>query len=357
MIYIGVRFGTIELIRSINSRIYEVQQTIVDCVSNQCADQPDNCQEMVKVAKAQLSVRLLISMAKQIVQEKILHQIYNNPLQKARLCQWWYRFRYSVAGSAIKFVDTGTSSEIRRCIMQYYWNTQSKFNALIAQFDRKHAYLATVLSILDSNSAFLNFRMRTTDAEQAEFIPSNELPEGKLTALMRKPEEKEVPVEIFTEKFPIPFKLGSCLQACDIDHRGVKVYDIEFHFVDSWGIIIGDKIRQRTDPAKGIKFHRIGYTNKSQWEVQKIFDHFNDFYMENEQLKEGTFSSRKYNIIKNNCINFTKEFVEALLEGDKQLKSKHWPPRVLRQPPINDKACGFSSCFIPPNMPEDQQDN
>ncbi|KAL3099695.1 hypothetical protein niasHS_003150 [Heterodera schachtii] len=327
---------------------------IVDCVSNQCADQPDNCQEMVKVAKAQLSVRLLITMAKYIVENRILYQIYNKPLQKARLCKWWYRFRYSVAGSAIKFADTGTLSQIRIDILQYYLDTQSKLKALIAQFDSKHAYLATVLSKLDSNSAFNNFQMHTTDAEQAEFIPSNELSAGKLNVLMRKPEEKEVPVELFTEKFPIPFKLGSCLQACDIDHRGVKVYDIEFHFGCSEGIFIGDKIRKREDPTKGIKFHRIGYTNKSQWEVQKIFDRFNDFYMENEQLKQGTFSSKKYDLRKNNCIDFSKEFVEALLEGDKQLKSKHWPPRVLRQPRINDKSCGFSSCFIPPNMPEDQ---
>ncbi|KAL3099703.1 hypothetical protein niasHS_003158 [Heterodera schachtii] len=151
---------------------------IVDCVSNQCADQPDNCQEMVKVAKAQLSVRLLITMAKCFVENRILYQIYNNPLQKARLCKWWYRFRYSVAGSAIKFVDTGTSSQIRLGILQYYLYTQSKLKALIAQFDSKHAYLATVVSTLDTHSAFFNFRMRTTDAEQAEFIPSNELPAG-----------------------------------------------------------------------------------------------------------------------------------------------------------------------------------
>ncbi|KAL3107369.1 hypothetical protein niasHT_012809 [Heterodera trifolii] len=254
---------------------------IVDCVSNQCADQPENCQEMVKVAKAQLSVRLLITMAKCFVENRILYQIYNNPLQKARLCKWWYRFRYSVAGSAIKFVDSGTSSQIRLGILQYY----------------------------------------------------------------------------LYHTFPLAYKLGTCLQACDIDHRGVKVYDIEFHFGCPDGIFIGDKIRKRDDPAKGIKFHRIGYTKKSQWEVQKIFDRFNDFYMENERLKEGNYSSRKYDLRKNNCIDFSKEFVEALLEGDKQLKSKHWPPRVLRQPPINDKSCGFSSCFIPTNMPEDQQNN
>ncbi|KAL3116980.1 hypothetical protein niasHT_002939 [Heterodera trifolii] len=357
MIHTGVHLGTIEIFRLINSRIYEVQQIIVDCVSNQCADQPDNCQEMVKEAKAQLSVRLLVTMAKYFVENRILYQIYNNPLQKARLCKWWYRFRYSVAGSAIKFVDTGTSSQVRLGILQYYLYTQSKLKALIAQFDSKHAYLATVLSTLDTHSAFFNFRMRTNDAEQAEFIPSNELPAEKLNVLMRKPMGKEVPVEIFTEKFPFAYKLGSCLQACDIDHRGVKVYDIEFHFGCPEGIFIGDKIRKRDDPTKGIKFHRIGYSKKSQWEVQKIFDRFNDFYMENEQLKQGTFSSKKYDLRKNNCIDFSKEFVEALLEGDKQLKSKHWPPRVLRQPPINDKSCGFSSCFIPPNMPEDQQDN
>ncbi|KAL3116981.1 hypothetical protein niasHT_002940 [Heterodera trifolii] len=151
MIHTGVRLGTIE------SRIYEVQQMIVDCVSNQCADQPDNCQEMVKEAKAQLRVRLLITMAKYIVENRILYQIYNNPLQKARLCKWWYRFRYSVAGSAIKFADTGTSSQIRLDILQYYLDTQSKLKALIAQFDSKHAYLATVLSTLDSNSAFKTF--------------------------------------------------------------------------------------------------------------------------------------------------------------------------------------------------------
>ncbi|KAL3099685.1 hypothetical protein niasHS_003140 [Heterodera schachtii] len=293
MIQAGEQHGTTDLIREINSRINTTEPIIFEYIRNEksvkCADQPDNCQEMVKVAKAQLSVRLLISMAKQIVQEKILHQIYNNPLQKARLCKWWYRFRYTVSDSAVHFVEDGIAR--------------------------------------------------------------------KLSVLMRKPAEKAIIVEVFTEKFIAPYKLGSCFQACGINHRGVKVYGIEFHFVDSYGIIIGDKIRQRYDPAKGIKFHRIGYTNKSQWEVQKIFDHFNDFYMENEQLKEGTFSSRKYDILKNNCINFSKEFVEALLEGDNQLKSKHWPPRVLRQPPINDKACGFSSCFIPPNIPEDQQDN
>ncbi|KAL3107980.1 hypothetical protein niasHT_012888 [Heterodera trifolii] len=321
MNHISVRLGAIQLFRSINSRINAVQQKIVDCVSKKCANQPENCQEMVKVAKAQLSVRLLISMAKRIVQEKILDPIHNKPLQKVKLCKWWYRFRYSVAGSAIQFVDTGSSSEIRIGILQYYLDTQSELKALIAQFDSKHAYLATVLSTLDRNSAFLNFQMRTTDAEQAEFIPSNELAEEKLTALMRKPEENEVQVELFTVKFPIPFKLGSCLQACDIDHRGVKIYDIVFHFGGQEGILIADKIRIRSgDSAKGIKFHRIGYTKKSQWEVQKIFDHFNDFYMENEQLKEGTFSSRTYNLLKNNCINFSKEFVEALLEGDKQLK-------------------------------------
>ncbi|KAL3109643.1 hypothetical protein niasHT_012431 [Heterodera trifolii] len=266
MIHTGVHLETIEIFRLINSRIYEVQQMIVDCVSNQCADQPENCQEMVKVAKAQLSVRLLITMAKCFVENRILYQIYNNPLQKARLCKWWYRFRYSVAASAIKFVDSGTSSQIRLGILQYYLYTQSKLKALIVQFDK-------------------------------------------------------------------------------------------FHFGCPDGIFIGDKIRKRDDPAKGIKFHRIGYTKKSQWEVQKIFDRFNDFYMENERLKEGNYSSRKYDLRKNNCIDFSKEFVEALLEGDKQLKSKHWPPRVLRQPPINDKSCGFSSCFIPTNMPEDQQNN
>ncbi|KAL3073454.1 hypothetical protein niasHT_038592 [Heterodera trifolii] len=284
MIQAGEQHGTTNLIQEINSRINTAEPIIFEHIQNEniaeWADQPDKCQQMVKVAKAQLSVRLLINMAKQIVQEKILHQIYNEPLQKARLCKWWYRFRYTISDSAVHFVEDGIASDIHFGILQYY------------------------------------------------------------------------------EKiFFAPYKIGSCFQACGINHRGVKVYGIEFHFVDSYGIIIGDKIRQRDDPAKGIKFHRIGYTQKSQWEVQKIFDHFNDFYMENEQLKEGTFSSRTYNLLKNNCINFSKEFVEALLEGDKQLKSKHWPPRVLRQPPINDKSCGFSSCFIPLNMPEDQQDN
>ncbi|KAL3116990.1 hypothetical protein niasHT_002949 [Heterodera trifolii] len=97
MIQAGEQHGTTDLIREINSRINTTEPIIFEYIRNEksvkCADQPDNCQEMVKVAKAQLSVRLLISMAKQIVQEKILHQIYNNPLQKARLCKWWYRFR------------------------------------------------------------------------------------------------------------------------------------------------------------------------------------------------------------------------------------------------------------------------
>uniref|UniRef100_A0A183BIV9 Jacalin-type lectin domain-containing protein n=1 Tax=Globodera pallida TaxID=36090 RepID=A0A183BIV9_GLOPA len=46
--------------------------------------------------------------------------------------------------------------------------------------------------------------------------------------------------------------IGAFGQAVGIEHRGVKVYDIEFHFGSEDGTLISDKMRRRGDTDRGV---------------------------------------------------------------------------------------------------------
>uniref|UniRef100_A0A914HM20 PPPDE domain-containing protein n=1 Tax=Globodera rostochiensis TaxID=31243 RepID=A0A914HM20_GLORO len=194
---------------------------------------------------------------------------------------------------------------------------------------------------------YIRIKTNWKSEKLTNFNPVAELPQDKSKALMSKPTGAGMPVYVYSERFPSRLKIGAACQAMDIEHRFVKVYDIEFHFGMNEGVIISDKIRKRTDPERGVKINFIGWTKESQWEVQKIYDQFNDFYLEDGVFKEGKFSITKYHLSANNCIHFSNAFVEALLKNNDQIKKK--PPSVLKQPLINGNSCQFvANCFMPP---------
>uniref|UniRef100_A0A914HMS4 PPPDE domain-containing protein n=1 Tax=Globodera rostochiensis TaxID=31243 RepID=A0A914HMS4_GLORO len=262
------------------------------------------CREKEKETIARLTVRELFNMAKII---------------NVKLYIWWYRFRYHV-DSAVKFEQIGSETEIRLGIVQYYNQICKEFNEIKTNWKSE---------------------------KLTNFNPVAELPQDKSKALMSKPTGAGMPVYVYSERFPSRLKIGAACQAMDIEHRFVKVYDIEFHFGMNEGVIISDKIRKRTDPERGVKINFIGWTKESQWEVQKIYDQFNDFYLEDGVFKEGKFSITKYHLSANNCIHFSNAFVEALLKNNDQIKKK--PPSVLKQPLINGNSCQFvANCFMPP---------
>ncbi|KAL3086408.1 hypothetical protein niasHT_033526 [Heterodera trifolii] len=185
-----------------------------------------------------------------------------------------------------------------------------------------------------------------TEEEQRDFDPFKELPQKKLDILTART-ENGTPIYVLTERFCRKYLMGHFYEAIGVNHRAVKVYGTEFHFANALGLFIHEKQRIRPNPERGIKFSQVGITHKTQWEVQQIFDKFIEVYEENGQFEEGKFGVEKYDYFEHNCVHFAREFVEALMEGDKALKGKKWPPKVLRQSHFNkNKYKNLAMCLM-----------
>uniref|UniRef100_A0A914GUX2 PPPDE domain-containing protein n=1 Tax=Globodera rostochiensis TaxID=31243 RepID=A0A914GUX2_GLORO len=316
---IGQKFGVTLLIEEVNKRISNAGHLIAKKSNEFCENLNEKrCREKERETRARLTVRELTILARRIVKYKILKQFFwegnSGGAVRAKFSIWWYRFRYRVA-SAVTFDDNVSGNQIRLGIVQYYYGVHDELMELVKKIDQNLSFFEEVLTNLDKDLFTISIKTDTVNDEQSEFDPVAELPQDKAAVLMAKPKRRKVPVYVLCERFPIRLNIGAFGQAVGIEHRGVKVYDIEFHFGSEDGTLISDKMRIRGDTDRGVTFTLLGWTRKSQWEVQKIYDQFNDVSVHNGQFKEGEFGLNKYDLCRNNCIHFVKAFVEMLLEA------------------------------------------
>ncbi|KAL3105765.1 hypothetical protein niasHT_026540 [Heterodera trifolii] len=238
----------------------------------------------------------LSKMGSKVIKDTMFNYYQENLIAKSKVYKWWIRYRYKV-NSAICQNDVPIN-EIRTSFFQYYFDAFSNFNEINREIKKEKPCLAEVVGEMSKLRRKWTISAEITEEEQREFDPFKELPQ-------------------------------------------------KFHFANALGLFIHEKQRIRPNPERGIKFSQVGITHKTQWEVQQIFDKFIEVYEENGQFEEGKFGVEKYDYFEHNCVHFAREFVEALMEGDKALECKKWPPKVLRQSHFNkNKYKNLAMCLM-----------